>query len=270
MRTDYYEKREERIERLRDRAAQRGRDATRLFEKAVKMASVIPFGQPILVGHHSEGRDRRYRAKIDGTFSKACEAYEEQQAVASRAAAAEDNDAISSDAPDAVPRMREKIADMEKRQTMMKAVNNALRKKDDAKLAALGMTPEQVARAKTPDCMGAIGFPDYKLKNNNANLRRCKMRLAHLERLAVRAETTPATEVAYTGGVTLTENAAENRLQVRFPGIPAEAVRTELKRAGFRWAPSVGAWQRQLTNGARWAAKQALAAAGIQTLTAGN
>ena len=35
------------------------------------MASAIPFGQPILVGHHSEGRDRRYRDRIHNTFGKA-------------------------------------------------------------------------------------------------------------------------------------------------------------------------------------------------------
>lgn len=35
------------------------------------MASIIPFGQPILVGHHSEQRDRNYRDRIHNTFGKA-------------------------------------------------------------------------------------------------------------------------------------------------------------------------------------------------------
>lgn len=35
------------------------------------MASVIPFGQPILIGHPSEQRDRNYRDKIHNTFGKA-------------------------------------------------------------------------------------------------------------------------------------------------------------------------------------------------------
>jgi hypothetical protein len=35
-----------------------------LYDDAHRMADAIPFGQPILDGHHSEGRDRRYRDRI--------------------------------------------------------------------------------------------------------------------------------------------------------------------------------------------------------------
>lgn len=38
------------------------------------MASVIPMRQPILVGHHSEGRNRRYREKIWNTTGKSVKA----------------------------------------------------------------------------------------------------------------------------------------------------------------------------------------------------
>jgi len=59
-----------------------------LINKAKEMASVIPFGQPILVGHHSEGRDRRYRGRINATFDKGfkemdkAEHYHEQAEIA--------------------------------------------------------------------------------------------------------------------------------------------------------------------------------------------
>ena len=42
----------------------------------------------------------------------------------------------------------------------------------------------------------------------------------------------------------------DNRLQVFFDGKPDADTRAELKSSGFRWAPSVGAWQRQLTDNA--------------------
>ena len=42
-------------------------------------------------------------------------------------------------------------------------------------------------------------------------------------------------------------NREDNRLQVFFDGKPDADTRAELKSNGFRWAPSVGAWQRQLT-----------------------
>lgn len=54
-------------------------------------------------------------------------------------------------------------------------------------------------------------------------------------------------------------NADDNRLQIFFAGKPGEDLRHELKSRGFRWAPSVGAWQRQLTNNAVYAAKAVVA-----------
>ncbi len=44
-------------------------------------------------------------------------------------------------------------------------------------------------------------------------------------------------------------------LIVIFDGKPDSDVRDKLKSRGFRWAPSVGAWQRQRTVNAMWAAK---------------
>jgi hypothetical protein len=35
------------------------------------MVEYIPLGQPILVGHHSEKRDRNFRAKIHSTMGQA-------------------------------------------------------------------------------------------------------------------------------------------------------------------------------------------------------
>lgn len=50
-------------------------------------------------------------------------------------------------------------------------------------------------------------------------------------------------------------NAEINRLQIIFDGKPGEDMRDALKSNGFRWAPSQGAWQRQLTANALYAAK---------------
>ena len=49
-------------------------DADRLHTDARDMASIIPFGQPILVGHHSEKRDRNYRGRIHKKFERSFEA----------------------------------------------------------------------------------------------------------------------------------------------------------------------------------------------------
>lgn len=48
-------------------------EAEELHERAHKMTSVIPFGQPILIGHHSERRDKRYRERIHNTLKRVVE-----------------------------------------------------------------------------------------------------------------------------------------------------------------------------------------------------
>ena len=47
-----------------------------------------------------------------------------------------------------------------------------------------------------------------------------------------------------------------NRLQVFFDEIPPEDVRSALKSNGFHWARSAGAWQRQLSANAIYAASR--------------
>lgn len=76
-RTEYYQKKAEATEQ----------EATQLFEKADKMAEIIPFGQPILVGHYSEGRDRRYREKISNTILKSIETQRKAEYYKNRAEA---------------------------------------------------------------------------------------------------------------------------------------------------------------------------------------
>lgn len=162
---------------------------------------------------------------------------------------------ISSDDPQAVEKLEAKLAALEKHQELMKAANVAIRMKDptegDAKLAELGYTPEDIAKLREPDFCGRIGYPAYLLQNNNANIRRIRGRIAELKK---RTENTP--EGWEFDGGRVVVNTAENRLQIIFDGKPDADIRTELKGEGFRWAPSQGTWQRQLTDNAMRAARR--------------
>ena len=60
--------------------------------------------------------------------------------------------------------------------------------------------------------------------------------------------------------VEVTENADIMRLQIRFDGKPDSDIRAALKHKGFRWSPSNEAWQRQLTNNARYALRELIEA----------
>lgn len=162
---------------------------------------------------------------------------------------------ISSDDPQAVEKLEAKLAALEKHQELMKAANVAIRMKDptegDAKLAELGYTPEDIAKLREPDFCGHIGYPAYLLQNNNANIRRIRGRIEELKK---RTENTP--EGWEFDGGRVVVNTTENRLQIIFDGKPDADIRTELKGEGFRWAPSQGTWQRQLTDNAMRAARR--------------
>lgn len=271
-REEYEAKVTGRIERLRARAAARADEATALDASARRMADVIPLGQPILVGHHSEGRDRRYRERIRRTWDRAMERRHEAERLERRAAAAEDNGAISSDNPDAPELLRAQVAELEREQERDKRINaivrsyrralakphdvGALRSAHVARLAELGIKPDgRLARdlLDEPDFAGRFGIPDYVSRNRGANIRRIRERIAYLERQrATEHERTTET----IGDVELDEE--DNRVRLRFPGKPSRIVIDALRGAGFRWAPSVGRWQRHASPSA-WHSARSIA-----------
>lgn len=154
-------------------------------------------------------------------------------------------------------RAQKNLDDREAQQATMKAANAALRKGDDPALALLGFSETQIAQLKKPDFAGRTGFPSYKLTNNNAEIRRLRERVKDAEQRVEAADAGPVESV--NNGVRIEEDAQADRLRLFFDGKPDEGVRATLKASGFRWSPTAGAWQRQLTDAARAAAKQVLA-----------
>ena len=59
-------------------------------------------------------------------------------------------------------------------------------------------------------------------------------------------------------GVKVVENIQADRIQLFFDGKPEYKVISELKHAAFKWSPSNGCWQRQLTNNARYETEKLL------------
>ena len=163
---------------------------------------------------------------------------------------------ISGDDPDALEKLRRKLTSLEKAQERMKAANAAIRMKDtqagDAKLKELGYSPEDIKALREPDFCKRVGYPAYMLSNNNANIRRIRERIAALEKQKERGD---AGGWKFDGGEVVV-NTEENRLQILFDEKPDADLRAELKGEGFRWAPSQGAWQRQLTDNAFRAARR--------------
>lgn len=146
---------------------------------------------------------------------------------------------------DAIEQLETKIAKAEALQAQMKAANAAIRKNHKAgeqaqiaALLALGFTERHARELLKPDFCGRIGFADYELTNNGANIRRMKQRIAVITEL----KATPASEIE--GANARFEDAPQdNRVRLFFPGKPDEKIRDELKANGFRWTPSLGCWQ---------------------------
>lgn len=163
---------------------------------------------------------------------------------------------ISGDDPDALEKLRRKLTSLEKAQERMKAANAAIRMKDtqagDAKLKELGYSPEDIKALREPDFCKRVGYPAYMLSNNNANIHRIRERIAALKKQKEKGD---AGGWEFDGG-RVEVNTTENRLQIFFDEKPDADLRAELKGEGFRWAPSQGAWQRQLTDNAFRAARR--------------
>ncbi len=210
---------------------------------------------PILVGHHSERRHRRDIAKIDRAMRTSFDLQKRAADAERRARAAESGRAISSDDPSAIGKLEAKLARINANRERMRAANAAIRAGGDVvgALGRLGIGESQAKKLLEPDFAGRVGFADYALRNAAAEASRLEKRS---EVLRQRAATAAPSEVLI-GDARISE--ADNRVRITFPGPPPEAVRRALKGAGFRWAPSVGAWQRHASNAAWYAAKEALA-----------
>ena len=246
----YEEKKAARIERLEARAIKAGAESTQRHDQARHIAEMTN-GQPILVGHHSERGHRAALGRMNNHMKKASEAYEKSEDLKRRAVAAKNNHAISSDDPDAPEKIRARIADLVKISETMKAANKIIRAApknehtDDklSALVALGLDRTRAWQLFKPDFCGRIGFPGFELTLNSSNRRRLAKRLDDIEARAD-DETSDSTH----GTITVTDNVEENRVQLFFPGKPRRDTRQEMKRNGFRWSPTQGAWQKMRSN----------------------
>lgn len=162
---------------------------------------------------------------------------------------------ISSDDPQAVQKLKAKLTALEALQDTMKQ-SNAYYRKHKTIDGCPGLTAAQIADIKVGMARSWRGepkpFESYELSNNNANIRRLKERIAELEK----RQAEPAPDGWTFDGGDVVMNKEENRVQILFNGKPDEQTRTLLKSYGFRWAPSQGAWQRQLTDNAIYAARK--------------
>jgi len=76
-----------RAERMEERAERAENESDAQYKRSHAIVNNIPMGQPILVGHHSEGRHRGDLKKADNAMRKSCEADEKAAYYRNRAEA---------------------------------------------------------------------------------------------------------------------------------------------------------------------------------------
>ena len=159
---------------------------------------------------------------------------------------------IKSDDERAIEKLEEKLEDLKVTQERMKAANKAVRMKDteagDDALREMGYSEEAIKELREPNYIGRIGYPSYLLTNNNQNIHRIEERLKRLKAVKEKGSSEQEYET-----FKVVENTEAMRYQIVFDGKPDAEVRTLLKSNGFKWAPSQGAWQRQITENGKWA-----------------
>lgn len=176
--------------------------------------------------------------------------------------------AVKSDDPEVLDFLRAKLAGLEEAHALMVSANAYYRKNKTLK-GFEGIPADTMAWITRPGVYlpgGRNGdgsplafygkpFPTYELTNSNANIKRVKQRIETLE--AVKASK-PIEEER--DGYTYRENTEAMRVQLQFDGKPDDETRALLKRNGFRWAPSLGVWQRQLNDNGKYAAHRVMEA----------
>lgn len=255
----YELKLEARRERYEDLAAKaQGQANSRLDTAMGSIAGIVP-GQPILVGHHSEKRHRRDLARHDANMRASIDASEKAGYYASKAESV-GRGGISSDDTNAVFKLEEKLATLKSNQEKMKKLNAIWRKfKKDPEAKATVKALADLSDKEREFVVNFVPlfscdkgpFPSYRMTNNNANIRSTEKRIAKLKRNAEQ----PAAEPVTAEGYQIVENTEENRIQFLFDEKPNEETRSCLKSNGFRWSPTNKAWQRQLNENGRYAAK---------------
>ena len=231
------ERLEAKLEKRREWADKREKEAAARFAGVRRITDNIPFGQPILVGHHSERHARADQRRIDSGMRAGFDAQNMAAHHIGKAGGLADqlDKSIFSDDTDALERLQERIAELKAQRDAMKKSNAAYRKGPAAWAAHLGVSSEREAALRTKIeadySWQRQPHPAYELTNLGGNIRRLEKRL---DEVADRAERTAKAEAA---GILIE---GEDYVSVTFPDKPARDVLNDLRGAGFRW--SGGSW----------------------------
>jgi hypothetical protein len=207
------------------------------YEGVRRIASAIPFGQPILVGHHSERHARRDADRIHRGMdrsvaeSKLAEHHESK----ARGLAIALERSIFDDDPDAIERLEAKAKACDASAEQCNAINRAWRKGGRAAVAAAfseGIAAQAEKLCAQFSWLARKG--PMEATSDRAEARRCRERVK-----AIRAKQARAEQAEAAGGVVIA--GSDTWVRVTFSEKPAREVLNALRASGYRWGD--GSWQ---------------------------
>ncbi|HAV1412749.1 DUF3560 domain-containing protein [Vibrio parahaemolyticus] len=253
---DYQSRKDARVERLEAKAEKATAESNARYSAAKSEAQHIPFGQPHLVGHHSYSKTMATAKRIHNNYSKSFEAMDKAEHYQNKAASAESNRAINSDDPEAVKKLKDKLASLERSQELMKAANAIIRKANKnpdtdvvkTLVDKCGISESQAKTILEPDHVGRTGFAQYQLSNNSAEIRRVKKRIEEVS--ALHASEPLNDSGTFDDGICWTLYEEDGRVKFNFNGIPKQDVRETLSGSGFKFSRYDKTWVRKITSNA--------------------
>lgn len=206
--TTYRERRLARAERLREWGDGREAKSDAAYASTKAIADTIPFGQPILVGHHSEKRARRDVERMHSGMNASVEHARTADRHREKAANIEAQvaGAIYDDDADALERLQEKLAALEARREQMKAANAAFRKEY-----------RELLKGKTAyERSCAVPHASYELSNLGGVISNTRKRIELLSRGATKAQRDRVITARYGGSCADCGAAIERGQQIRY------------------------------------------------------
>lgn len=182
----------------------------------------------------------------------------------------EEGDVIKSTDNNAITKLQQKLKMLQDRKTMLK--NGVVAAKEYQKSKDISVFKQyNIDSETTEQIINHIdkgGKPTEKdmyswftMPYLNRDIKEVKNRIATLEKNQIKG-----TDETLIEGGKIVYNGEAQRLQIFFDGIPSKEVREALKSHAFKWAPTAKAWQRTLTENAKYAVRQYLIKTGILKL----
>jgi len=175
---------------------------------------------------------------------------------------------------------KNKLAQLETIQKMMKDVNAIIRKKPKNELTPekreeikkTGFPESSIDKLFEPNFLGDLGFSGFSLTNNNAKIKNAAERVRILEaKEAANNKQWTIEQDGQTVDVYLDYDL--DRICIRHSSKPSADVIAGLKKLGMKWSPHHNCWMRQITNNALWSLKRSeynWQGHNIETITRGD